>query len=98
MTNIHFFDMVYQLDQTSNGRETVDFSALFRPKTLAVIGVSLTHERHPANVIYHKNNLRQRVKVFPVNARGGVLQGEPLYPRLSDVPEPVDLAVVATRA
>ena len=98
MTNILFFDIVNQPDQISNGRETVDISALFRPKTLAVIGVSLTHERHPANVIYYKNNLRQRVKVFPVNARGGVLQGESVYPRLSEVPEPVDLAVVATRA
>ena len=98
MTNIYFLDMVNQPDQTSDGRETVDFNALFRPKTLAVIGVSLTHDRHPANVIYYKNNLRQKVKVFPVNARGGVLQGEPVYPRVSEIPETVDLAVVATRA
>jgi acetyltransferase len=76
----------------------VDFNSLFRPKTLAVIGVSLTHDRHPANVIYYKNNLRQRVRVYPVNAKGGILQGETVYSRLSDIPEPVDLAVIATRA
>jgi acetate---CoA ligase (ADP-forming) len=76
----------------------VNFNALFKPKTLAVIGVSLTHERHPANVIYYKNHLRQRVKVFPVNARGGVLQGETVYGHISEVPQPVDLAVIATRA
>jgi acyl-CoA synthetase (NDP forming) len=76
----------------------VEFNLLFKPRTLAVIGVSLTHERHPANVIYHKNNLRQRAKVFPVNVKGGILHGEPVYAHLSEVPEPIDLAVIATRA
>jgi len=76
----------------------VDFRPLFEPRTLAVIGVSLRNDRHPANVIFHKNNLRYPVKVFPVNPRGGVYQSEPVYPRVSDVPEPVDLAVIAARA
>ena len=76
----------------------MDFNVLFKPRTLAVMGVSLTHERHPANVIYHKNNLRQSVKVFPVNVKGGILHGETVYGHISEVPEPVDLAVIATRA
>ena len=56
------------------------------------------NDRHPANVIYHKNNLRQRVKVFPVNGRGGSLQGETVFPRISDIPEKIDLAVLGARA
>ena len=76
----------------------MNFKALFRPETLAVIGVSLTNDRHPANVIYYKNNLHQQVKVFPVNARGGTLQGETVYAHLSEIPGPVDLAVIATQA
>ena len=76
----------------------MDFNVLFKPRTLAVVGVSLTHERHPANVIYHKNNLRQEVKVFPVNVRGGVLNGETVYAHLSELPKRIDLAVIATRA
>ena len=76
----------------------MNYKALFEPKTLAVIGVSLNHDRHPANVIYYKNRFRQKAKVFGVNERGGVLQGEKIYPRLSEIPEPIDLAVIATRA
>jgi acyl-CoA synthetase (NDP forming) len=76
----------------------VNLKALFKPKTLAVIGVSLTHDRHPANVIYNKNNLRFQAEVFPVNDRGGILQGEEVYPRISDIPKKVDLAVIAVRA
>jgi len=76
----------------------VDFQPLFKPKTLAVIGVSLHNDRHPANVIYYKNNLRFQAEVFPVNPRGGILQGETVYARISDVPRKVDLAVIAVRA
>ncbi|MGD0917933.1 MAG: CoA-binding protein [Thermodesulfobacteriota bacterium] len=71
---------------------------LFRPKTLAVIGVSLTNEKHPANVIYNKNNLRLQAKVFPVNDRGGIYQGEKVYASILEVPEKIDLAVIAARA
>jgi acyl-CoA synthetase (NDP forming) len=76
----------------------VNFETLFKPKTMAVIGVSLTNDRHPANVIYNKNNLRLQVKVFPVNDRGGILQGERVYASILETPEKVDLAVIATKA
>ena len=76
----------------------VNLDALFKPRTMAVIGVSLTNERHPANIIYNKNNLRLQVKVFPVNDRGGILQGEKVYSNILGVPEKVDLVVIATRA
>jgi len=76
----------------------VDLKSLFHPKTVAVVGVSLSNERHPANVIYNKNNLRLQAKVFPVNDRGGAYQGGKVYPSVLDIPERVDLAVIATRA
>lgn len=76
----------------------MDFKRLFEPKTLAVIGVSRKNERHPANVIYHKNHLRYPLEVFPVSPRGGDLQGETIYRSVRDIPKQVDLAVIAVRA
>lgn len=76
----------------------MDLKTLFKPRTVAVIGVSLKNDLHPANVIYHKNSLRQRAEVFPVNDRGGVLHGEKVYAKLEEIPHPIDLAVIATRA
>ena len=76
----------------------MEFQALFEPKSMAVIGVSLNNDRHPANVIYNKTHLRYPVEVFPVNPRGGVLQGEKVFTRMSEIPERVDLAVIAARA
>jgi acetate---CoA ligase (ADP-forming) len=76
----------------------VNLAPLFKPRTMAVVGVSLTNDRHPANVIYNKNHLRLKAEVFPVNNRGGALQGEKVYPHVSDIPGKVDLAVIATQA
>ena len=76
----------------------MNFRKLFEPKTMAIIGVSLTNDRHPANVVFNKNQLRYPVKVFAVNPRGGVLQGEKVFPHVSEIPGKVDLAVIAVRA
>jgi acyl-CoA synthetase (NDP forming) len=71
---------------------------LFEPKIMAIIGVSLNNDRHPANVVFNKNQLRYPVKVFAVNPRGGILQGERVFTHVSEIPEKVDLAVIAVRA
>jgi acyl-CoA synthetase (NDP forming) len=76
----------------------LNFKTLFEPQTMAVIGVSTNNDRHPANVIYNKNHLRYPVRVFPVNPRGGDLQGERIYAGIKEIPERVDLAVIAVRA
>jgi len=79
-------------------KNMMDFPALFAPQTMAVIGVSLTNDRNPANVIFTKNHLRYPVRVFPVNLRGGELQGEKVYASLAEIPERIDLAVIAVKA
>jgi acyl-CoA synthetase (NDP forming) len=65
---------------------------------MAVAGVSLTNDRHPANVIYNKIHLRYPITVYPINPKGGWLQGEPVYADVTKVPEKIDHAVIAARA
>ncbi|MFH2092255.1 MAG: CoA-binding protein [Pseudomonadota bacterium] len=76
----------------------MDLNYLFKPSTMAVIGVSTAHDNHPANVIYNKNHLRYPVKTFPVNPKGGILNRELVYPSVGHIEEDVDLAVIAVRA
>ncbi len=64
----------------------MNLNPLLEPKTMAVIGVSATNERHPANVIFDKNNHRYPVEVFAVNPKGGQLHEETLYARIGDLP------------
>jgi acetyltransferase len=74
------------------------FNPLFKPKSMAVVGVSLSNDRHPANVIFHKLLLRYPVDVFAVNPKGGKLQHEKIFERLSDIPQKIDHVVIAVRA
>ncbi len=76
----------------------MDLKFLFKPSTMAVIGVSTTHDNHPANVIYTKNHLRYPVQTYAVNPKGGELNREPLYKKVGDIEGPVDMAVIAVRA
>jgi acetyltransferase len=76
----------------------LNYRPLLNPQTIAVVGVSLTNDRHPANVIYNKIHLRYPVKVYPVNPKGGQLQRDRVYEDISRIPGKIDLAVVAARA
>ena len=71
---------------------------LFKPKTMAVVGVSLTNDRNPANAVFQKLLLRYPVEVFAVNPKGGRLQSETVYRRLIDIPVKIDHVVIAVRA
>ena len=75
-----------------------DFQRMFHPKRVAVIGVSLERDRHPANVIFNKFHLRYPVDVFPVNPRGGELFGQKVYTGIQEIPPPIDLAIIVVRA
>ena len=76
----------------------MNYRPLLNPETIAVVGVSLTNERHPANVIYNKIHLRYPVKVYPINPKGGQFQRDRVYEDISRIPGKVDLAVVAAKA
>ena len=76
----------------------MDLKPLFEPQSMAVFGVSSSNDRHPANEIFNKNLLRYPVRVYGVNPRGGVMHGQPIHRTIADLPEPVDLAVIAVRA
>lgn len=65
---------------------------------MAVVGVSLNNDRHPANVIFNKNYFRYPVKVYAVNPKGGEYYKEKIYKSISDIPEKIDLAIIAVRA
>ncbi|MCD4740947.1 MAG: CoA-binding protein, partial [Desulfobacteraceae bacterium] len=76
----------------------MDLKCLFKPSTMAVVGVSTSQDNHPANVIYNKNHLRYPVKTFPVNPRGGLINRAALYKSVEHIEEDVDMAVIAVRS
>jgi acetyl coenzyme A synthetase (ADP forming)-like protein len=68
--------------------------AIFEPRSVAVVGAS----RHPDTIGYVilDSLLRDRYTgaVYPVNPRSEVVHSMRAYPMISDLPGPVDLAVI----
>ncbi len=57
------------------------------PRTVAVVGASADRSKFSNKSV--RAHLRQGWRVFPVNPRGGEIEGLRVYARLSDIPEPV---------
>jgi acetate---CoA ligase (ADP-forming) len=72
-------------------------ASLFAPRSIAVIGASANPKGLGASALA---NLRRGYQgsVYVVNNRAPDVQGLPSYPSASDLPEPVDLAIVSVPA
>ena len=71
---------------------------IFQPKTIAVIGAS--NEPKTIGSVLMSNLVGKRYKgiVFPVNPKETSIQGVKCYPKVGNISDPVDLAIIATPA
>ena len=72
--------------------------ALLRPASVAVIGASNDRTRIGGRPIRYLRAAGFTGRVYPVNPKHREVQGIPAFPHIDDVPEAVDLAVVAVPA
>ncbi|MFP1645998.1 acetate--CoA ligase family protein [Pontitalea aquivivens] len=72
--------------------------ALFSPRSVAVIGASSDITRIRGKVLRTLVVGGFRGRIFPVNPSHSEVQGMPAFASIRDVPEPVDLAMIAVAA
>lgn len=72
--------------------------AIFRPKSVAVIGASEQEGSVGRTLMWNLISNTFGGTVYPVNIKRSSVLGIKAYPSISDVPEQVDLAVIATPA
>jgi len=77
---------------------TLNLDKIFNPKTVAIIGAS--DEEGTVGYALMKNfkELGFEGNVYPVNIKKSEVMGLKAYPTVEQLPEPVDLAVIATPA
>lgn len=92
--------MVESEEKTSDELAVADrrsvFRAIFAPKSVAVIGAS--EAAGSVGRALFENLLPFKGSVFPVNPNHTALLGQKAFSKISEVPEDVDLAVIATPA
>ena len=71
---------------------------IFNPQHVAVVGASEREGSIGSKILRNLMTLGFAGRVFPVNPNRQVIQGLTAYPRISLLPERVDLAIIATPA
>jgi acyl-CoA synthetase (NDP forming) len=71
-----------------------DFNALFKPRSVAIVGASTNMAKWGFNFLLHLLHGGYRGKCYPVNPGGGEILGMKSYPSVLDVPDPIDLAFI----
>lgn len=71
---------------------------LFYPKSIAVIGASGTRGKLGWNVFTNLVCHNFEGKLYPINPKAEEIHGIKAYPKVSDVPEPVDVAIILVSA
>jgi len=76
----------------------MELEKLFKPKSIAVVGISKKNSLSPGRIILLKNEFEMNVKVYGIYPTGGEIEGIQLYERLDKLPELPDLLVIAVNA
>jgi len=81
-------------------RRTVrrDLAPLFRPRSIAVVGASANKRSQGYEYVQGLVEIGFPGPIYPVNAKLGELLGLKAYPRLEDIPGPVDFIISAVPA
>lgn len=67
---------------------------LFEPRSIVFIGASTNPAKWGFNILHHIVRGGYTGSLYPVNPQGGTWFGRPLFRSLSEVPRPIDLAVI----
>jgi acyl-CoA synthetase (NDP forming) len=77
---------------------TMNLESVFYPRSVAVVGASSSFGKWGQMILSNIVAGHFPGKIFPVNPREEVIFGLPVFRRIQDIPDPVDLAIICTPA
>jgi acyl-CoA synthetase (NDP forming) len=79
---------------------STDFERIFHPQSIAIIGVSAEDggTGFGSGMFRAIKTMGFEGKIFPVNPKGGILDGLPIYKQAEDIEELVDFAIITVAA
>ncbi len=76
----------------------MSYQALFYPKSIAIIGASRNIKTVGNDVIKNLVSQGYTGNIFPVNPKADILYGKQVYKSIQEIPEQIDLAIIAIPA
>ncbi|MFW9956516.1 MAG: CoA-binding protein [Candidatus Odinarchaeota archaeon] len=76
----------------------IGLRTMLNPKVAAVVGVSTTNPFSPGNVIFRKLAFENGLRTYPINPKGGLVEGVEAYKSIAEAPNDIDLVVISVPA
>ncbi|MFW9962727.1 MAG: CoA-binding protein [Candidatus Sifarchaeia archaeon] len=71
---------------------------MLNPKVTAVVGVSTSNPFSPGNVIFRKLAFENGLPTYPINPKGGTVEGIAVHKSITEAPDDIELAVISVPA
>ncbi len=71
---------------------------MLQPKVTAVVGVSTSNPFSPGNVIFRKLAFENGIPTYPINPKGGYVEGVKVYESITEAPNDIELVVISVPA
>lgn len=71
---------------------------IMKPKSIAVIGASTKEHTIGSDIMKRLQEYNFNGKIYPVNPKGGIIEGLQAYPSVLEVPGEIDLAIIVVNA
>ncbi|MDD3419149.1 MAG: acetate--CoA ligase family protein [Candidatus Gastranaerophilales bacterium] len=68
--------------------------AIMRPKSIAVVGASTKEHTIGSDIMKRLQEYKFNGNIYPVNPKGGVIEGIQSYTNITEIPGDVDLAII----
>ena len=82
------------MSEPASGRPAHSLDAVFSPRSIAVVGASRNRNSIGFALLHNLVNNQFNGTIFPVNPHAQSIHSIKAYPSLTDIPDPVDLAVI----
>ncbi len=82
----------------SRAAATASMKAFFAPRVVAVVGANRERGRIGSEILHNLVAAGFTGRVVPVHPTAAEIDGLPAYPRVGDIPDPVDLAMIVVPA
>ena len=71
---------------------------IMKPKEIAVVGASTIEHTIGSDIMKRLQEYNFNGKIYPVNPKGGIIEGLQAYTSVNEIPEEIDLAIIVVNA
>ena len=75
-----------------------ELDSIMKPKSIAVVGASTKDHTIGSDIMKRLQEYKLNGKIFPINPKGGIIEGLQAYTSVLEVPEKIDLAIIVVNA